>query len=245
MNCDQAEELLGAYAVDALPHDEAAAFRAHLESCADHAAKGAVLRTTAGALAATVDDISPPPGLRRKIADAVAATAGVTREPAVSIPIGIRQRTADGTPAHGRFARLTAPAWGAIAAALAIAVAGLIAWNIALTSDAGRSARVESVSTLEQSTGAQVGFVIVFDDGTATVVGEALPRLDPSQAYQMWSLDEDGAATSLGLMQFDDRGVANATATLRGDATQRIALTVEPASGSDQPTAAPLYIAEL
>ena len=39
MNCSEAEELLGAYALDALPPDEAVAMRAHIAGCDEHAAK--------------------------------------------------------------------------------------------------------------------------------------------------------------------------------------------------------------
>ena len=51
MNCEQAEELLGAYAVDALPDDEAARFREHIATCVDHAARAGEMRAAASQLA--------------------------------------------------------------------------------------------------------------------------------------------------------------------------------------------------
>lgn len=240
MNCEQAEELLGAYALDALPAEEAASFRAHIANCPDHAARAAELRATASTLAATVDDVAPPPRLRARIADAVAATAEAPA-PAPSRLVDLDSRRAPSS----RFAGLAAPAWGAIAAVLAIAVAGLIAWNVALQGGSTSDARVQAVTMLQQDTGATAGFVVVFDDGSASVVADALPRLDTAQVYQLWSLDESGQATSLGLMQYDDRGVANADITLDGDNTRTVAITIEPAGGSDQPTTAPLYLAEI
>ncbi|NDP42625.1 MAG: zf-HC2 domain-containing protein, partial [Aromatoleum sp.] len=37
MNCNEAGELIGAYALDALPADEADATRAHIAGCPTHA----------------------------------------------------------------------------------------------------------------------------------------------------------------------------------------------------------------
>lgn len=245
MNCEQAEELIGAYALDALPSDEMAAVRAHLPTCPEHAAAAAELRAVAVALGETADAMAPPPDLRARVAAAVGASEPAAGTTVIKRPVEMQSRTAP-HQASRRFAGLSAPTWGAIAAVLAVAVAGLLAWNIALRNgDSGSNARVQAVTTLEQETGAAAGHVVVFDDGTATVVGNAMPRLDTTQAYQLWSLDELGQPTSLGLMEYDDRGVANATVTLDDGNTTQVAVTIEPAGGSEQPTSPPLYIAEL
>ena len=70
MNCDQAEELLGAYALDALPEGEAAEMRGHLRTCETHAAKARELVAVASQLHATVDPIAPPAALGNRIAAA-------------------------------------------------------------------------------------------------------------------------------------------------------------------------------
>ena len=72
MNCEEAEDLIGAYALDALPDDEASPMRAHLVSCADHAARVAELRTVALELPALADPIPAPTGLRARVLDAIA-----------------------------------------------------------------------------------------------------------------------------------------------------------------------------
>lgn len=134
--------------------------------------------------------------------------------------------------------------FGAIAATLAIAVAGMLAWNISLRNESGGAA-ISVVRPLQQDSGATAGYIVLFDDGEATVVSDAMPRLDASQSYQLWSLSDTGEATSLGLIQYVDGGSASADVSFDAARTQRIAITIEPAGGSEQPTTQPLYIADL
>ena len=85
MNCEQAEELLGAYAVDALDAEEAAAFRAHIASCSNHASAAAELRAVAARLPELAGERDAPVALRSRVLDAIAATpqdAAIERTPA-------------------------------------------------------------------------------------------------------------------------------------------------------------------
>ncbi len=245
MNCEQAEELMGAYALDALPDEEMAAMRAHLATCPEHSAAAAELRAVAMTLGETTDEMAPPPGLRARIAAAVGESEPASGTTVIDRPVDIRPHT-ETRQSSRRFGGFSAQAWGAIAAVLAIAVAGLLAWNMALRNgDSGSDARVQAVTTLQVESGAAAGHVVVFDDGTATVVGNAMPRLDTTHAYQLWSLDELGQPTSLGLLEYDERGEANATVTLDSDSATQIAITIEPAGGSKAPTSAPIAVADL
>jgi len=260
MNCEQAEELLGAYALDALPDDEAAAVRAHLSTCEEHAAKARELRVVASALAETVEPMEPPAGLRSQIAGAIAVSGqgtvvrgqgtGDRGQIAGGAPVALsheraRRERDGGNAARGRvqWGRMSY-AWGAIAAALVIAVAGLMAWNVSLRSDGG-TADVLAVRPLVQETGATAGYLILLEGDQAAVVGEGLPRLDASQVYQLWSLSAEGEATSLGLMRYDDAGVAVADVSFDPEGSTAVAITIEPAGGSEQPTSAPVYSAGL
>ena len=72
MNCDEAEDLLGAYALDALPADDAASMRAHLDGCAEHAAKAAELRAVALRMHELAEPIEAPVRLRGRVLDAMA-----------------------------------------------------------------------------------------------------------------------------------------------------------------------------
>jgi anti-sigma-K factor RskA len=239
MNCEQCEELLGAYALDALPVDERSAVQAHLATCPEHAAKASELRAVAALLHDAVEPMTPPAGLRDRITGAIAATPERNQPSALTDYQSVRAQAASKPVAR----RPSQYVWGAIAAALLIAVAGLLAWNINLQSNGGSSPDVLAVRPLTQDTGATAGYVVLFADDDVAVVGESLPRLDASQVYQLWALSSEGEATSLGLMEYDDKGVPTANASLGGGDITAVAITIEPAGGSEQPTSAPLYTA--
>jgi anti-sigma-K factor RskA len=248
MNREQADELLGAYALDALPETEAAELRAYLATDAAMAAKARELRAVASTLALEFEDVAPPAGLRAKVVDAVAASGQgtVDRGQGVSAPapasIEQRRPTPEDRASRGGW-RPVAFAFGALAAALAIAVAGLLAWNISLRNESA-SLRVPAIAPLQQETGATAGYAVVFEDGTMSVVGDAFPLLDESQTYQLWAISDAGEATSLGLMPPVD-GVPRTKVEFDRDEAVQIAVTVEPAGGSEQPTSEPLYAARI
>jgi anti-sigma-K factor RskA len=134
-------------------------------------------------------------------------------------------------------------AFGALAAALAIVAAGLLAWNVSLRNESA-SQTVTAIAPLQQDTGATAGFAVMFEDGQMAVVGDAFPLLDESQTYQLWAISDAGEATSLGLMLPED-GVPRTEVAFTGEDAVSIAVTIEPAGGSDQPTTEPLYTARV
>jgi anti-sigma-K factor RskA len=250
VNCEQAEELLGAYAADALSNDEAAQFRAHLATCADHTARAREMRATTGTLAETVDPIAPPPRLRDRVLSAVAAQPQVAAD-AVRAP---RRVPAQPRPAVGGrvirwpFQRLTPmQAWGAVAAAV---IAGLLAWNIVLQTD-GQSdaeryaiANADAVAPLLAGDDA-IGSVLYFEDEKkAAVIADDVPAIEASQTYQMWAI-ADGTPSSVGLIDPDDSGRADALVDFDATRADTFAVTVEPAGGSDQPTSDPIFVATI
>lgn len=161
MNCDEAEGLLGAYALDALPADEERALRAHLEGCADHRARALELRGVAVRMAAVANAAQPPAALRARVVDAIAReargrTAVMDRPDALASPIsapspastrdreaGAPTAIAPATPARRHFGRtgniVQFPAWALnAAAAVLVAVAGgLLVWNVVLMNRLG------------------------------------------------------------------------------------------------------------
>jgi anti-sigma-K factor RskA len=134
-------------------------------------------------------------------------------------------------------------AFGALAAALAIVAAGLLAWNVVLRNESA-SQTVTAIAPLQQDTGATAGFAVMFEDGQMAVVGDAFPLLDESQTYQLWAISDAGEATSLGLMP-PVQGVPRTKVEFDGSDAVQIAVTVEPAGGSDQPTSEPIYSARV
>jgi anti-sigma-K factor RskA len=248
MNCDDAQELLAAHALGALPEGEAAELRAHLASCDRHAEDARELGRVAASLPALADPAPPPPALRARLLDAVAAEAttgaGGTRAPA-SIS-SARVRRAAQAPA--RLTRIP-PVWGALAAVLVLAVAGLLAWNIALQAggdnDAQRFAEAgPSVTRLDPRGAPGAGYVVHFpEDDSAVLVAEGFRPLE-GQSYQMWRLT-DGEPASLGLMQVHDDGTGTAVFAYDADVDDTFAITIEPAGGSALPTSSPIFTAEI
>jgi anti-sigma-K factor RskA len=256
MTCAEAEELVGAYALDALPSDEAAQFRAHAVTCREHATKAAELRAVASALPASVDAMPPPASLRSRLLDAVAREPQLTTTSAPrrieTAPSGTARTTA-ATPvgaASGPW-RNARPlqAWAALAAAI---IAGLLAWNIGLQSgnddgDRFSAANATSITALEAHNAGGTGTALYFaDEDTIVLVADGIGQLDSSRTYQLWSTDS-AEPVSLGTMLPDDEGRMRSIVPLGavGGSVGTIAITVEPAGGSEQPTTDPVFTADL
>jgi anti-sigma-K factor RskA len=242
MNCSEAEELIGAYALDALPSDEAAALRAHIAGCPDHASKAAELRAVASTLAGAPDPVPPPARLRERVFAAVAQTP--QEAPASRVPLSIDGARRTGGRAPWRSVR-PLQAWAALAAAV---IAGLLVWNVALQAgdDGARfdATRATSATTLQAHGAAGSGTALYFADEDAVVlVADGIDQLDSTRTYQLWALTSD-RPVSLGIMRPDADGHMASVAKLDAGATG-IAITVEPAGGSVQPTTEPVFTAEL
>src|SRR2546428_68650 len=70
MNCDEVEDILGAYALDALPGELSADVTAHLATCSKHP-EAAELRAVAGALAFAAPEAQPSAALKTRLLDAL------------------------------------------------------------------------------------------------------------------------------------------------------------------------------
>jgi anti-sigma-K factor RskA len=251
MNCERADELIGAYAVDALPEDEAAEFRAHLETCDDHRSLASEVRVVALQLPTLAEPRTPPSGLRDRIVSSVAETP--QDQPAAATPRRIVRETT--TTVRARGAPPTwRTSWGALAAVMVAAIGGLLTWNIVLMNQLGDddganqfASSVTSFAPLESVDGEPSGAVVYFgDERRAVVIAEGLQALTTrsNEVYQMWAV-RDGEAASLGILHVDAEG--RAALTVRYDATTAdvLTITIEPAGGSVRPTSPPVYEAEL
>ncbi len=223
MNCEQVDELLGAYALAALPDDERRAVEAHLASCDLHE-EAAALRQTAEALAIAPPLRDPGPGLRARILTAVAEEDTAPR----------RLRALLRPPR-----RLPLPY--ALAAALAIVAGGLLAWNIVLQADDDGPAVLVRAFAGESGSGT---LVVLEDRAQVVLILDDLPALGAEQDYQVWAI-VDGAAHSLGVV--DARAGGRLTVALGADFAEitAVAVSVEPAGGSPAPTTTPILTATL
>lgn len=222
--------LTGPYVLDALPDDERARFEAHLGECAFCTTEVAELRTAAVKLATQVST-PPPPALK---ADVMAAIEHVRQLPPV-----VQDQPAR-PAAHRRFGRRSLLALAAAAAV--IAASGGIAIDQYRDRQAVEQANQQVVAVLTQPD-ARTVHGAVEGGGRATVVLSAqanrsvvvlrdLPKLPHDRTWQLWMIDPQQTAHSVGLAAGDLTRVINGSTT----GMTAFGLTVEPDGGSPKPT---------
>jgi anti-sigma-K factor RskA len=256
--------LSGAYAVDALDDAERTSFEQHLAVCADCRAEVAELSATAASLA-SLTETTPPPSLRASVLTGIArvrplpplsedagasapAAPGPTAEVA-GVESDDVEPDAGGSVVPIRRRRRTA--WFAAAAAAAVIAIGGIAWSPWSDDTAGQSpmARVAAAADAQRvaSTKGGVTTEVVYSKqlGQAAISVTGLPPAPDGKTYQLWYVGAGGTITSAGLFGVDAEG--NGQALLAGQAapTDKVAVSVEPAGGSDQPTTDPLVVLPL
>ena len=239
--------LAGAYALDALPSDERAFFERHLAACDACRAEVAELTETAARLGSAAAQ-TPPPGLRER----VLAAADVTRqlpphpEPAPAVEDLARVRAGQ---------RWLMPV-AACLALVAVALTGLaVNLNRRMTDAqeiAGDNRALLSVlaaddfRTVDLAMGdSSARFMYSPAEDQGVLVANDMPNVGDDETYELW-LIHDGSPIKAGLFLPGESGTAVATVdgtSVRG--AELIAVTVEPAGGSDKPTGPVLASAKL
>lgn len=241
------EDLLGAFALDAVDPEERELVERHL--AADPVARAEVdeMRDTAAILASVPrEGHDAPAGLWDRIADAISDPSGApsTEAPAAPpIPI-TRTRRADSVPL-----RIFVP----IAAAAAIIVAVIAvqvarppnrAGNLAAAYDHAVAHGATTLTLAAPEGDATAAEIALQRDGTGYLRNEHLAALPAGRTYQLWALVGNGSsqrAISAGVLGADPGAVAFHVAT-RPDA---FAVTVEQAPGVVQSTQAPAAVGEV
>jgi len=256
VNCEEVDELLGAFALHALPPDEAEMVQSHLAGCPEQAEQARQLRAVASRLPAVPDAGDPPPRLRERI---LAAVASVPQDsPQRSAVPGAAATAARSVQARrGRatiipFLPRASLVWAAIAAVFVGAFIGLVAWNVVLQTGGGDDVqrlaeRASNVATLQAHGVDGSGVVILYkNEKKALVVGDGLRALDAAaNTYQLWAIDSGGTPKSIGLMQAGADGHVLAVVPFDPAVAGTLAVTIEPAGGSGQPTSAPIFTAKV
>jgi anti-sigma factor RsiW len=208
---DDVRDLAAGYVLGALTPDEEAAVRDHLATCAEPHPEFAELGGVVPYLAASLEPVEPPAGLRdrlmaaaaaerpaadRTAVDAPAPPAGVTAPGPVPVPVpypSADQRAVRDADRRGRFG-----VWAmGIAAVLAIAVLG--AWNLqlqarlsdvegALAAAATYEQGVASVLQVATQAGAQVAILSPAPDSPAAATGLAATGPDGTVVITMHGL---------------------------------------------------------
>lgn len=206
------QELLGAYALDAVDADEAAAVEAHLETCPRCAAEVADHREVAAMMA--YSGAPAPEGIWTKIVESL-------EEPPPEMNLPISGPTAERPAASvtDLSSRRKLREWFPMTAvAAALLVIGLVAGALFVGDDAGDGPPPQAIGTLDDlarealndpssttvdlkapADGTLTARAAVEADGSGYLLGTSLPALDESQTYQLWGLRGD-EAISLGVL---------------------------------------------
>jgi anti-sigma factor RsiW len=197
MNHDELQSLLGAYAVDAVDPDEAAAIDAHLVDCPRCRAEVAELREVAAML--TYSGADAPDGVWDSIAGALQGAP-----PPLRLEVQRERRDRWRVPRN--------IAIGVAAASVAVLGIGIIRLRgevddlrnnqttdqaaVAIAAERAIGAPDARIARLTGSSG-DGAVAVVQPNGQGYLVGTSLPDVGPS-IYQLWGMTSSGTITSLG-----------------------------------------------
>jgi anti-sigma-K factor RskA len=251
--------LVGAYVMDAVPDADRAAFERHLTGCEPCREEVRGLREATARLA-TASAIEPRAELRAQTLLAAGRLRQLPPETGgrrSAGRTGRRRRRPGGAGLAGVFVR----SWpvritAAAAVVLAAAVVGLSLYMSAmqhrLSADDQRSHAIAAIigapdarrMTARVRTGGMATVIMSHRDGELVFTASKLSALPSSRAYELWLMGPAGA-TPAGMLPSARGGMTGPMVVgglVPGD---RLAVTVEPASGSQHPTTRPVVLVGL
>ena len=242
MNKERFEDLRDAYVLGALPEEERRSFEDYLAAHPERQAEIDDLVAVAGLLAFSPHEQEPSPELRSRVMEVVQAEAEPRR---------VRRRSVFAR--IGDYLGVRSLALGAAT----LLVIGLLSWNVLLqgqvqdlqgqVEDAQDQRQVQQSQTIElegswadQGANAEVASI---RKNRVILVAKNMPSVPEDQTCQIWVIRGDVPKPS-GLFQPDGNMTA---APITNSITKAdvIAVTVEPAGGSNKPTSDPVLSAEL
>jgi anti-sigma-K factor RskA len=247
--------LTGAYAVDALNDSERGQFERHLAACPECAQEVAELRLTANRLGAAIS-AEPPDRIRERV---LAEIKRVRQDsPGGLRLVGRRGRTRDTGSRRWVIGLTSVAAAVALALAATFGVVAVRAQHQLSTTQAElaqAAARYAPVAQVLGATDMRAVSANGTQGGNATAIVSRqlnkgifltfhLPPTPSNKNYQAWAIGT-GNPRSIGLLA---NGGDNSTVPLVLDTlanTTKIALTLEPAGGSPQPTSKLLMLFNL
>jgi hypothetical protein len=227
MTCEELREDYTSYALGIAGDPERAEIAAHLArqcpNCVPGVASG---MATVTAMSGAVKVVQPPRHLRRRVLAAI-------------------------EPRPTRWSLGAVLPW-AITAAMSIALL-----SIGLSGRrAGDTARLEqALSILNDPATRDVTFgeterpskgrVFVSPNKGVVFIGASLPRLDSGKTFELWVIPAKGNPVPAGLFQSEPDATAVFVRPGPVENAAAIAVTIEPAGGSPQPTTTPFIITKL
>lgn len=230
---------LAAYALGALPEDEASTLEAHLRDCEECRVHLRWVEPALDALAGSMAQQRPPTRVRESLMATVRAEAEAEAQ------AGRAQR--DSTTPQPWWRRIVAPALRPATglAAIALLAAGVGGGYVIRGEGGGTddsSTTVVSAEPVGGSTGATAQLEVREDAATLHV--SRLPQLSRNRVYQVWiQRGEVMEPSTIFLPDHSGSGIAAVPGSLEG--AERVLVTAEPRGGSEQPTSDPLLAATL
>lgn len=248
--CQEIQELIPTFVLDAMTDAERAQIEQHLPRCADCAQRVAEYRPIADLLAFTAPPVEPSPELKYRV---LAAT----------MPKQIARAPRPTFDLQSLISNLfRAPTF---AAAMMVLIVALALWNFALQNQVNQQAGLSREVTREIEHQREFLNIVAYTDGqprrmiatdaapkavgrlyaatelnSFALVVYDLPTLDANRAYQLWLIDPNGDRTSGGTFTVDHEGtgwlIIHASQPLKS--YQCVGITVEPRGGSSKPTGA-------
>lgn len=218
--------LSGAYAIDALSAEEAAAFRTHLDACSACCEEVRELRAAAARMGAS-EALVPPDHLKARVLEAADRTPQLP--PKVSPIAAARSR-------RWMPKLLTAAAAVVLVVGAVFGVGQIGDDTVPLAAGVSQVFEAPDAHTAEVETPKGTLRVATSSSkGEMAVDTRDLAPLDPGHVYQLWAI-VDGSPTSVGVLEDKDAG---ASMDMPATGTE-VAITVEPVGGSEQPTTDPI-----
>lgn len=240
----EVDELLGAYALDALAESDRRRVEEHLADCEEHRRAAGELAAVTPRLALAVEEREPAPELRQRILDAIEQEKRASSAPG-SGAAPPSDHAVVPLPRADRRARLGRQP---TIAALAVAALFLLAVGIGIGRlSAGSPPSQQQLTTWtftgnSQAPGAVAHLVYFTAEHRAVLEVTGLKSLSPGHVYELWLFK---GTTPI------DAGVGQApngtlVAPLSADLSQysQIAMTVEPGE-QPKPTTSPILVGKL
>lgn len=244
MNGEEFAELAAGHALNALSPEDERAYRSALVEHPEWADIALADAETAAVLAEGIAEVAPPPAVRAALLAAIAQPAEPEEpSPLADIPFS--------TEAIQTVQRRT---WtrGVLALAASIVLLVALGFGAAYVGDlvAPKSAAVVALQEIENAPDAQTVVGAAADGGTVTahwsgslgkavVVTDGLPALSSGEVYQAWFVRGE-TPVAAGVLETNAEGSTTALLSAEMHANDVIALTIEPAGGSEVPTTAPV-----
>ena len=211
---EHVDELISGYALHGLDAADERLVLAHVETCERCRVQLREMEGVAAALAFAAPQAEPPPELRDRLLEAIGPEV-VPSAPLEAPP-----------PPRARWSWW--PRVSAVAVpVLGLAVIALAVWNISLRGDVNNG-EVRSVAPI-----ADVGSVVSFSGGQATVVGGLKPA-PACHTYEAWVIPK-GETVPQAAGTFAGGNDLSFTLTRNASAGDTIVITLEPGTGGSAP----------